>query len=607
MSSSTVPNSKKRLRLDDEIDEDLDDFGKKAPPPAPLSLPGGYQDGENPFNDAQLSAPFQWKLRNSKLAKEGKQVVQSEEEERMIRESTIKEIELLRQKRLERERAEAEWEAEQARLAREREQLLSAGWERDEDRFLLSQLKMLALKRLQELRPHSIDLLFLIYAAYMRLLLKQHDVKPEPPKTSVEQQLQTLESGLVLPKNLPSPESILRDISLVEDCKSLTEDIQLFYLVESDPKSTMNVRFEELKKASQPKGSAGNASTISSASSYWSAMQVLVDEREKELMAKNTSSGAPVAADIILPEVQETIDAMMIGKTMEELREIEQTVDVMLQNQDASVPIDDEYWRSVLVRLKYYKAMVHVNSVYNLVLKDIRDNPNANAKTLPSTTRIVASSSAGTKSAEKFNEDGFEEVEEGTEDRGAPSDELGVSTFGTDEAPLDEETMLKMERAKGLGKDEEAFGEEEAALGPTDADMRAEIRKTLHGFQLGDKFRPRKPKYFNRVKTGFEWTKYNQIHYDYDNPPPKVVQGYKFTIFYPDLIDPTKAPGFAIEKTESPDFVILRFHAGPPYIDIAFRIVNKEWSVAPKHGFKCLFARGVLYLWFNFKRLRYRR
>ena len=29
---------------------------------------------------------------------------------------------------------------------------------------------------------------------------------------------------------------------------------------------------------------------------------------------------------------------------------------------------------------------------------------------------------------------------------------------------------------------------------------------------------------------GFEWNKYNQTHYDIDNPPPKIVQGYKFNV-----------------------------------------------------------------------------
>ena len=84
-----------------------------------------------------------------------------------------------------------------------------------------------------------------------------------------------------------------------------------------------------------------------------------------------------------------------------------------------------------------------------------------------------------------------------------------------------------------------------------------------------DKYRPRKPKYFNRVHTGYEWNKYNQTHYDHDNPPPKIVQGYKFNIFYPDLVDKTKAPTYTIEKDgNSSETCIIRFHAGPPYEDI---------------------------------------
>ena len=35
---------------------------------------------------------------------------------------------------------------------------------------------------------------------------------------------------------------------------------------------------------------------------------------------------------------------------------------------------------------------------------------------------------------------------------------------------------------------------------------------------------------------GYDWNKYNQTHYDYDNPPPKTVVGYKFNILYHDLI-----------------------------------------------------------------------
>eukprot|EP01079_Euglenida_sp_SAG-EU17-18_P012283 gene12283-2241_t len=98
-----------------------------------------------------------------------------------------------------------------------------------------------------------------------------------------------------------------------------------------------------------------------------------------------------------------------------------------------------------------------------------------------------------------------------------------------------------------------------------------------------DKYRPKKPKYFNRVHTGYDWNKYNITHYDYDNPPPKVVIGYKFNIFYPDLVDPiNQQPAYFVDATDkgwNDDTCILRFSAGPPYEDIAFRIVNKEWDV----------------------------
>lgn len=85
------------------------------------------------------------------------------------------------------------------------------------------------------------------------------------------------------------------------------------------------------------------------------------------------------------------------------------------------------------------------------------------------------------------------------------------------------------------------------------------------------------------------------------------MQGYKFNIFYPDLIDKSKPPRYFIEPGDSPDTCIIRFHAGPPYEDTAFKIVNREWEYSHKKGFKCVFERGILHLWFNFRRYRYRR
>jgi len=97
-----------------------------------------------------------------------------------------------------------------------------------------------------------------------------------------------------------------------------------------------------------------------------------------------------------------------------------------------------------------------------------------------------------------------------------------------------EEQAMHREARKGMGSDEAQFSVESS--------LEAQI------YLWSDKYRPRKPRYFNRVHTGFEWNKYNQTHYDMDNPPPKIVQGYKFNIFYPDLIDKNTTPEYFLVR-----------------------------------------------------------
>ena len=115
------------------------------------------------------------------------------------------------------------------------------------------------------------------------------------------------------------------------------------------------------------------------------------------------------------------------------------------------------------------------------------------------------------------------------------------------------DAFVAAQQGKGMAADEVAFSEQ------------VEVKNSrLHLWR--DKYKARKPRFFNRVHTGFEWNKYNQTHYDSDNPPPKIVQGYKFNIFFPDLIDKSKTPNFEINPIPTePGFAILRFTAGPPY------------------------------------------
>lgn len=128
---------------------------------------------------------------------------------------------------------------------------------------------------------------------------------------------------------------------------------------------------------------------------------------------------------------------------------------------------------------------------------------------------------------------------------------------GTDGELLTESEMLRAEMEKAHEENEEQFADE--------------VEQGQSKPSWNDRYVPRKPQFYNRVRTGYEWNKYNSTHYNKDNPPPKVVHGYRFNVFYNDLVDPTRAPTYRLEPIPgNTDWAILRFRAGPPYLDLAF-------------------------------------
>ena len=165
--------------------------------------------------------------------------------------------------------------------------------------------------------------------------------------------------------------------------------------------------------------------------------------------------------------------------------------------------------------------------------------------------------------------------------------------------------LYKQEAKQDLEHDEELFNTEVdiPATPPKWADQHPDIT-------------PQKPKFFNRVQVGYEWNAYNKIHYTEQNPPPKIVTGYRFNLFYPDLLDPTKAPSYKVEQKGrtmvqagiEQASCILRFFAGPPYADVCFEVIDKDWDHSSRYdrGYKSSFDKGILQLHFKFKRITYR-
>mmetsp|Transcript_18150 Transcript_18150/g.30078 ORF Transcript_18150/g.30078 Transcript_18150/m.30078 type:complete len:533 (-) Transcript_18150:127-1725(-) len=302
-------------------------------------------------------------------------------------------------------------------------------------------------------------------------------------------------------------------------------------------------------------GSAGRESTVLC---FWDNLSMVVQDEIQFL--KDGGEQGPHASTI------EDIRKLFDGKSQAELRQMNRDVEDQVRKKahaaafDASLEKDTEYWKTVMDQLKVHMAKMELSELHNKML--VRQ---------------------------------IERLEEKKAELDAAKARGETTEADTQDPTKEGESMAP----KGVDPE---FGNLEEELGLTD-----EVNLNNANYSWQDKFRPRKPRYFHRVKSGYDWNTYNKNHYDHDNPPPKIVQGYRFNVFYPDLIDKTKTPQFFLEKADTNEYCIIRFSAGPPYEDVAFKIINREWNRSRKHGFRSTFERGVLTLYFSFTTHWYRR
>lgn len=556
----------------------------------------GYTNTDNPFGDTNLLKSFVW---GRKLEKEGLKSISKDEIEdrnRMKLEENRVELEKVKQRRLEREREREAREEELTRIQREKEAAQFKEWEKQEDTFHLQQAKLRSKIRIQDGRAKPIDLL----ARY---------VSAEDEDFTVE---------------MHEPYVYLNGLK-IQDLEDLQEDIKIYMELE-------------------------NGKNLD----YWKDLQIIVEDEMHKLRKVDTTGTE--RREGINAAVGSEIVSIFKGKTPSQLQALYQQIEKKISSGEEGVDVG--YWETLLSRLKAYMARARLrerhqenlrNKLFQLKLEqgverpplfpcvaststDIKGEPGYEPG--PSTSsRDEVSSTVGdykSKRSEKEDSSQAEEQEEEPDPvkmcekeyisgRYSPVlihfDRLEPGILLTNPGEEAQRLEFMQQRIRGLGTDDDSLSAEEkaferAARKGMDADeavfsVEFNVDRT---YLWSDKYRPRKPRYFNRVHTGFEWNKYNQTHYDMDNPPPKIVQGYKFNIFYPDLIDKAKTPEYTLTPCEeNKDFAILKFHAGPPYEDIAFKIVNREWEYSYKRGFRCQFHNNIFQLWFHFKRYRYRR
>ncbi|KAI0521485.1 mid region of cactin-domain-containing protein [Xylaria bambusicola] len=409
----------------------------------------------------------------------------------------------------------------------------------DEDKFVLKQSKKKADIRVREGRAKPIDLL----AFNLRYVDTDRDVFDDNEKD--------------VQITVPAPTAVIEALSEAE-ATELDSEIASYHTLET------NARNRE----------------------YWTALRSLVTDHKLKLKPL-APEGRAVSA------VTSDVDKILGPKSLQQLEKLEGQIQAKLRSDEV---MDTDYWEQLLKSLQVYKAKARLRKICDL----IRDNQlKLLAKIDPDKAAGLA---AGNINAQPSLKDQFTvsaainrpkpAVPSSSSTSSAPPGTARFAFSANEDFSQATKALYEREVARGVNEDEEIFTAEETVSGMTKP-------------QWADKYRPRKPRYFNRVQMGYEWNKYNQTHYDHDNPPPKVVQGYKFNIFYPDLIDKTKAPTFKIirehgrRKGESlapageEDTCLIRFISGPPYEDIAFRIVDREWDYSAKkdRGFKSSFDK----------------
>ncbi|KIY73799.1 hypothetical protein CYLTODRAFT_448778 [Cylindrobasidium torrendii FP15055 ss-10] len=560
---------KKRLREEDE-----------ARQIAELSV---YSAPENPFHDVNIGQQFRWNKKAEKDRQSGLSVFEAQRREAARQQEAGLELERLNRRRAEREQDQQLREEEELRMQRLQESAQMAEWLAKEGEFRLLQERRRAAIRIREKRAQAIDFLAI------NLQYLNHSENDE------EQE----DAGLEV--DLDEPYNIFHNLT-DKQVEELHADIDRYLTLETE---STNIDF-------------------------WTQMMVVCKDNLDRIKTSQRIGADAVAA------VEGDITKLLSGKSYDSLCSLQRQVQDKMSSGE---PIDTDYWenlyKKLLAKLKSYHEIVIRNRLEQLRKKQRDEALHAQEELLAgvtnaaSTTQWLAKDSElpsavplGSKQQwdpsmeppliditklpiEERNIDIFtakEDLQALIHKRRAVAATRFVSKAAqpvieqySEEAPsnadLASEALYRAEAERELDEEEELFNQEADIVNPT-------------SYNWEDKHRPRKPRYFNRVHTGYEWNKYNQTHYDTDNPPPKVVQGYKFNIFYPDLIDKSKAPTYKIVKEPGgdEDTVLLHFSAGPPYEDIAFRVVNREWEFSHKRGFRSTFDRGCLSLWFNFRR-----
>lgn len=548
----------------------------------------GYTAEDNPFNDPNIASPFSWKKKEQQQQEQknnrnkskdaSSDPVQSRKE---IQTKSFLEIEKVRKRREDYHSFREEMERIRVEESRMKELEHYDEWERKEEEFHLQQQRQRSAIRLVEGRERPIDVL----AKNVLLFGLTDEEKRVRASVKYKERYNALDEMATLEVELEEPHVFLRDLKLKE-LEELLNDIDAFRTLEGEvgiaTSTSSSGRDGDGGGGRDDNNANNNVGATSLVLEYWDALDTVVRDEIRLVQAGDGAGGEDGNRNRSLAVIEE-VRKLFEGQSTEALQKMRDELHGRLTHASASSALggggvvnDDEdqlYWRNVLEQLLVHLAKVDLSDMHSKMLI-------CQLEKLERKKDEIGVASTGHEDKNVFS---------GSD--GKDNEEYNVNSTKTNNQDADKDKPINPD-----------FGNLEEELG-----LSNEIDLSGATYAWREKYRPRKPRYFNRVKTGYDWNKYNQMHYDHDNPPPKTVQGYKFNVFYPDLVDRTTTPSYALEPADTGEFCIIRFHAGPPYEDVAFKIINKEWNSSRKRGFRSTFERGVLCLYFNFSSHWYRR
>lgn len=485
-----------------------------------------YTNQDNPFGDAHLTSTFVW---NKKLEKKGLKGMPNDELEIINRQKQMEnknELEKVKKRRQERELERLQREEEMVLLQRSREAAQFEEWERQEDKFHLEQARLRSKIRIQDGRAKPIDLL----AQYISN--------------------QSLEEAIEM--QMHEPYTYLNGLGS-QDLEDLLVDIKVYI---------------ELEKGDN--------------NEYWEDLTVIVQDELRKL--KKLELGGEYNVTVgrregIHQSVARDVTEIFRGKTTRQLEELRKNIENKIERKMDGVDIG--YWESLLSQLKAHMARARLKDKHQDNLRSklelLKQEQDVKLEALnaakPSTSTEGVKEEPAAPADEEMDADFSDNDDDTAEEKGAKAmlsdcftlyEQGAYSPMYVTESDMDKEIVIingedddevldtLRNRLIDRQEDDDPYSKEEVrmakearkGMGDDEAEFSVETKLDSQVYLWSDKYRPRKPRYFNRVHTGFEWNKYNQTHYDMDNPPPKIVQGYKFNIFYPDLIDKSCTPQY---------------------------------------------------------------